>query len=652
MKNKLKAFTQLGFHLRSEENETQYEGGCPFCNKNHFFINKKNSKWDCKSCGKSGGYSKFLKEIIAYSKENFKGIPAKKLADERSLSLTYLRKFDVGYLPFKKIYIIAYKDMIQIYNFKNFIMLSGSKIDLFNFDELTEKKGTVWITEGFWDLVAMYELLGKNIGNDVCISVVGAGNFKAEWSLLLRDRKVNVVFDNDNAGFQGGLKIYNSCRQSARELKFIHWKKELKQGYDIRDFKKYGHDLRLLKSYLEHTPQGVEEVETEVKSNLNGAGLHYKKVYEGYRKWLHLPDTNIIDIVYGTMIANRLDGDPIWLFLVGVPGCTKTEMLMSLGDAPKTFSISALQPHMLVSGYRAGGSDPSLILKLDQKVLLIKDFTTTLSMNQNVQEETFGVLRDIYDGEHVRFFGNNAGGIYKSKFGLIAAVTPAIEQNTETHAALGERFLRYRIKVTEDTNTYLKKAIRNVGGEKKMRNSLRDLGAQVLNHNFTKYPEVADFTVEKILKMAQYVAIMRGTVVRDRYSKEVLFQPFVELGTRLSKQFYKLLLGIGMFKHETKISKRSFNCIKEIAQSSIPMSMNIIVKKVYNNDYLKEYTGSELMKIINLPRGTCMRYIENLTLLNVLKKESINSSSGLTGNYKWRLTEKVLNLLKGSKIYD
>ncbi|GAG47595.1 unnamed protein product, partial [marine sediment metagenome] len=103
------------------------------------------------------------------------------------------------------------------------------------------------------------------------------------------------------------------------------------------------------------------------------------------------------------------------------------------------------------------------------------DFTTILNMHHDNRDEIFGILRDAYDGSITKHFGNGIVRRYKSTFGIIAGVTPAIELYTEEHTALGERFLRYKIRIptgAEYQQNILMKAVTNIGHENEMRRVL------------------------------------------------------------------------------------------------------------------------------------------------------------------------------------
>jgi len=51
-----------------------------------------------------------------------------------------------------------------------------------------------------------------------------------------------------------------------------------------------------------------------------------------FQKWLYLPDPSPLHVALAVVIANRMDGDPVWLLLVGAPGSAKTEILMTVSS--------------------------------------------------------------------------------------------------------------------------------------------------------------------------------------------------------------------------------------------------------------------------------------------------------------------------------
>ena len=107
-----------------------------------------------------------------------------------------------------------------------------------------------------------------------------------------------------------------------------------------------------------------------------------------FAKWIRLDDWTILDVVLGTVMVHRIEGDPLWLFIVGPPGAIKTEILRTVSPHQAIYPLSTLSPNAMISGYVTDGPDPSLLPRLDGKVLIVKDFTTILQMHREGSELT------------------------------------------------------------------------------------------------------------------------------------------------------------------------------------------------------------------------------------------------------------------------
>jgi len=655
----MKIFKQLGFTLQKELT-TQYSGRCLFCGRDeHFSINKKTLQWDCKQCGKYGGSVTLLEQAVKFGIENFKTNAAIRLSKQRGIKIKTLREHKVGFLPILGKYIIPVYDFtgkilmnIRIYN-KRLIGLSGKISSLYGWQDLDNKKGLVWICEGHWDAIAFSEILNNE--KDCILAVPGADTFKSDWITLLNDRRVNILFDNDEAGNRGSIKLYNKLKSICNYIKFHHWAPLYKDGYDINDALRDHLKLYSIVKHLKDKPPGVEDIkpekEFEPEDILDGRKVKHDLVYKVYQKWLHLKNTDVIDVLYGAVIANRMEGDPVWLFLVAPPGGTKTELIMSLADAPKMFSMSTLTSNTLISGFGGTGVDPSYIPRFNGKVVLMKDATVTLNMNPTEREAIFAILRDAYDGECAKPFGNNIYRSYKSRFGFIAGVTPVIEQYAMIHSSVGERFLRYIIPMDmslKGSMKYLEKAMGNISFEEKMKDQLRKIAVDVLSFNFTTVPELSLEIKNKIMMMAYFIAKVRGTVTRDKYSKEITYKPFWELPTRVAKVLTKLLLGIGQFKNQKKITMEEYEILKNVARSSIPHNLESVINCLQKESLDKIYSTMEVAEMIRMPRITCSRILENLHMLDILKRIEVGKRSG---KFRWKFTDDILEILEVSEVY-
>ena len=123
-----------------------------------------------------------------------------------------------------------------------------------------------------------------------------------------------------------------------------------------------------------------------------------KKFKEVCHKWLVIGNDEYIDVQFGAIFANRLDSKPVWLYIVGPPGSGKTEILQSFTGSKEIYSLSSLTANTLISGrcQSEKEKDPSLLPKLDGKVLIIKDFTVILKGNSDIRLALLRMLTSVY----------------------------------------------------------------------------------------------------------------------------------------------------------------------------------------------------------------------------------------------------------------
>jgi hypothetical protein len=95
-----------------------------------------------------------------------------------------------------------------------------------------------------------------------------------------------------------------------------------------------------------------------------------KRVVQHY---LLLPDGGlVVEILLAAVVANRMDGDPLWLFLVNPPSGVKTELIRSLNGVEDVYPLSNLTPQTFASGFEAKKVEPSLLLRLDRHMSVLE----------------------------------------------------------------------------------------------------------------------------------------------------------------------------------------------------------------------------------------------------------------------------------------
>jgi hypothetical protein len=352
-----------------------------------------------------------------------------------------------------------------------------------------------------------------------------------------------------------------------------------------------------------------------------------------FDKWLTLDDPTVLDVILGTILAHRLKGDPLWLFLVGPPGGVKTELLRAFSPHPGVFAVSTLSPSALISGYITEAADPSLLPKLDGRVLVIKDFTAILQMQREARQEVISTLRDAYDGEACKVFGTGETKSYRSRFGVVAATTPVLDEYSSINAMLGERFLRYRVG-TGETLAKIDRAICNATSEDTMRSELSRAACGVLVREAAT-PSVPDAIAKRLKHLANFLATARSEVARDR-AGTVTYRPVPEIGTRVGKQLKKLALGIGMARGLSVIDDDVYRLVVRVALDSLPSMRALILTELWALRANFQQTAN-IAEACELDTETCRRWLSDLRLLGIMEREI-----GSRNAHSWRLTDSFV----------
>jgi len=698
--DKLRGFRNFGVMLEKRMGN-QAIGDCPFCAKEgHFYVNTENLLWDCKRCGESGNFEGFLSGVVGRLSLDDADPHGrlKILAKDRQMNRAALKGWHIGFVNDQYLLPIANSKgkVINIRTYRpggKLLSTAGAHMGLFNLQELARMPagdtGPVYLCEGEWDTMSMRWLLGNIKEKGVCVGVPGASTFKDNWVPFFEGKDVIALYDNDVAGQQGALKAREKLTGTVRSLQYIWWPDNLPSGFDIRDALKPVVRLEknaqiafdeLQKCFKSEPPgvmvdgkmtRGVESAETakgKVVPRVNQKPLEpidLKGLIEGYKTWLHMPNLDAITVMYGAVLSNLIAGDPVWLFLVAPPGGSKSELLMSLADNKLTVAVSSLTPHTLISGmgWGAEGKDPSLLPKLDGRILIVKDFTTLLTLNQMARDEIFGVLRDVYDGSTEKYYGTGIRRSYNVHFGILAGVTPVIETFNIMHSSLGERFLKFRLTGNWDQVSELPKiwrAMGNLGKESGMRAGLQELANRWLDTGGLERAkkrieegggrvEFGEWWEKRMGDLARFAARLRGVVERDKYRGTVLYKPSSEVGTRLAKQLTKLGMGIALFLDKKTIDDPEiYRLVLRAALDTVPDRPEEIVRTIWKmgegpkRGYVKT---KDIVLQSRLPQSTIFPVLQDMNLLRLVEKSPDDKVSA------WRVGEKLAEYIVGGEIY-
>jgi predicted transcriptional regulator len=378
----------------------------------------------------------------------------------------------------------------------------------------------------------------------------------------------------------------------------------------------------------------------EMSDSANSDALAAVKETAG--RWLLFPDGGLaVEVLLAAVIANRLDGDPFWLFLVNPPGGAKTELIRGLSAVPEIYPLSSLTPRTLVSGLEAkAGREPSLLPKLNGKILTLKDFTTVLTMRREDRAEILSQLREIYDGHYRKDFGTGKSLNWTGKVGLIAGVTEVIDTYYSVNQVLGERFLLFRLG-SQDGLLVAKKAIENQGHEKEMRQAIQEVLTAFLSQiDLTTMPTLPDPILEKLIHLATFCVTARSGVLRDS-SGEIDYIPGPEGPARLAKQLVLFCKALVMVHGSAIVGEEEYRVAYRLAWDTIPGQKRRLLE-ILSQDNLGR-SIRQIAKMTGYSYATARRYLQELGAMGLL----VETGEGQAA--VWQMSEKCRNWLQLAK---
>lgn len=383
-------------------------------------------------------------------------------------------------------------------------------------------------------------------------------------------------------------------------------------------------------------PLSLEErgVPSDFPGEHSSCGL--QDVLDVFGELLVMPDPGAVEIALASVVANYAPGDVVWPLLVGPPGCGKSEIVSALRRAPDVWPLSSLTPQTLLSGFERKGKDASkpasMLLQIGSfGILAFKDLTTVLTMHREARAQIIGQLREVADGRTEKSFGNGLRIEWEGKLGLIAGVTPVIDEQHAFLAVMGERFLLYRLpEVTR--KAIARRSLERRGHEDELRERIGTMVAGFLGgfRNVGRL-DLPDHFTEPLITLADIVTRARSAVARDYQTRDILYLPEPEAPTRLAKQIAQLMaasLAIGVDETE------AWRLAQKIGWDSVPAVRSAVIRLLARQEG-NELTRAELQEKTGLPETTVRRVTEDLVVLGLARQRK--DSSG-----KWLIAQSPL----------
>jgi len=668
---------------------SQYRTECPFCNKHKLYINKENGMYSCKACGKKGNKFTFMTDYHKTMSRTSKD--ANEIALMRGISIGAVKKFDLRIncngdvlVPVKK---PGKKNLVNLrrWNPKQKISYNSPGCCTL-FYAKWESKGPIYICEGEWDAICLYLMFVLTYGKESkefkevsIVGVPGANIFKDSWLEQFTDRPVNLIYDNDHNKKRNDGSTFNPAQEGmsmateklsavTKDISVIKWSKvstkKLSDGYDIRDHYRRAIKFKKIPIYLKKLLDGCVKQLIKIKDVAQATKKHQKdmsiktfdQVVANFEKAYSVNQSfkDVLATCFACIVALKIPGNPLWAFLVAPPSSGKTSIIEAFEECYDfTEHVSKLSSTALVSGWNGGGgedneqSDPSILSRLKNKVLFIKDFTTILTMGTE-KEKVFGLLRDAYDGSYIQHYGNGTTRKYNDLyFGIVAGVTHEIHAENKT--SLGERFLKINLIDDDfDEDHHVLTALQNLGKKNIHKDMLKStVNGFVENISHNDLPSFPEEMHERLLGISKFVAIVRTNVTRSRGL--MTHRPESEVATRIATQLVKIACAYAMVLGKEKVDNACIRFVKKVALDS---SIGFQLELVQYIEVLGHATADDLAQKMQMHPNSIRNYLKDAMEVGLFKIAKLPNGSGRRGNkaMHYSLSDRLERAMKTGRI--
>lgn len=430
----------------------------------------------------------------------------------------------------------------------------------------------------------------------------------------LRDRHLVLVREDGDAGGRLVAVQLQHLMRAARSVKVVELP-AIRHGKGLAGFADCGD--------LQDLDKAVATTEPIRPASLDD-------VRRVWREELRLKDDTVLLALLGAIATRYATTPAVFLLIKGPSGDGKTLQTDALRGMVGVHSVSTVTEASLLSGVstkdRTEGTKGGLLRELGQHdVIVVKDFTSMLSMQRDARQQVLAALREIHDGHWSRRIGADGGKelSWKGRVTVIACVTDVIEQHHGVIAAMGDRYLTVQTPET-DVAVQARSALRQVTKKRSAKDRLSATTAAFfagLDLENATWPELNEEEENRLVALAALTAPARSPVGRD-HAREPDFTPRPERPTRLVQQMASLMLGmriLGVSASESwrVISTVALDCIPSVRRSALEFLMR---------NHGAQGTA-QIAQALAKPSSTTRRALEDLVIHNVIERHSARANA-------------------------
>jgi hypothetical protein len=596
--------------------------------------------WKCQGCDASGGWKKLATALGIEIPKGKPGRP-KKTDPPRTIRAVYPYEDEAGVLLFEKVRYEpkAFSQRRPDGNGGYTYDLDGVRRVLYRTPDLgsetNSRSPVVFIVEGEKDVERLRD---EGLTATCNPEGAGVGKWRPEYSEQLRDRRVVVIPDADDVGRKHAANVAAQLFGVAASVAVLELPGQFGNlGADVTDW--LGAGVVNTVDELVRFAEAAEPLQHVSLANVQAVFCQHL-----------VGDEDLVIVVLGVVAANRLQCDPVWIFVVGPPSAGKTERIIAVLGLPDLHLLSDLTVGGLLSGVpqrdHAAGTKGGLLREIGSYgQVVVKDFTTVLSMANEPRNALMAALREIADGRWSRTVGVDGGRKleWEGKLGVIAGVTEAIDQHHAVTGQLGERFLYYRCPPV-NRQEQARRSFENLGRENQMRKALRDVVTE-----FFSTLKLDDFEIEweeeedsRIVNLADLAAWLRSAIFRGGKNYEIELVPDAEAPARLARQLAAIFQGMVAVGTSRPTAWR---LLRKVALDCLPKLRRRALKVLLDAEWMNT---AAIAVEVNIPTNTMRRTLEDLAAHGIIEREAARAKGenedGDRRTDRWRLSERARRL--------
>ena len=352
--------------------------------------------------------------------------------------------------------------------------------------------------------------------------------------------------------------------------------------------------------------------------------INLDNVIKKFRKYLYLKDTKMLETILGVILSNQIEGSPIWIIFCGSSGDAKSTQLLSIVNLSNIILLDQLTKNTLASG-NPKFKDLGSRLQNSSHIILIPDLACISAKYKDDRKEIFASMRNLYDGFIKKNTGMNEREYHNCHVTLLAGSTLILKKEYLIHQQLGSRELIFDTDaIIEDADIKMDKSWENEEYEKEMKQELSNVVKDYIDGREVKRIEIVDDIKNFLKAQAKRLAILRAVGDYNQYSDELEADMYVEVPTRLIKQFKRLWICIKSLDDDYP-DERTKDIIRHIVKSS-GNANRLKILDILKNKPDEEYTINDLKHETKLGYRVCKRELEALWNLGIIEKERMHIS--------------------------